>query len=191
MSANPPVDHFAALGAPRRPWLDPDQLKERFRRVTSESHPDLGGDTERFASANAAQRTLRQPSLRLKHLLELEFPETAKQPAMPISPALSERFMEMATLRREAAAFANQEAAATTPVGKALLASERFMMQRDIQKALGELETLYEERLQAVRDVDGKWETNGKETGPLLAALQQELAYLEKWIGQLRELLVG
>ncbi len=185
------TDYFAVLGIPRRPWVESEALKERFRNITVSSHPDLGGNEEQFALATTAHRTLQQPSLRLRHLLDLELPQGSQggNGATEIPEALAERFLNIATLRREVDAFVNQEAKTTTPVARAVLASERFMMQRDVRTALGEVEGWYEDRLHAIKEIDETWETARAEAIPRLAALQQELAYLEKWAKQLRDLL--
>ena len=68
-------DHFATLAQPRRPWLDPEALRESFHRAAAQHHPDAAGGTdERFAALNTAHAILREPAARLRHLLELEAP---------------------------------------------------------------------------------------------------------------------
>jgi hypothetical protein len=98
--------------------------------------------------------------------------------------------MEAATLRREVDAFLRQQAAATTPLALALLTSERFMQRRDVEKALAELEAMRAQRLEGVRAEDALWEARDSTAAARLAALQQALAYLDRWSAQLRELLV-
>ena len=68
------TDYFALLGEPRRPFLDPERVKETFHRLSLCQHPDQqqdgdpsGGDD--FARLNQAQQVLREPKARLKHLL--------------------------------------------------------------------------------------------------------------------------
>ena len=94
----------------------------------------------------------------LKHLLESGISGNYPAVGPGHSASLGGALHGAGDARREAAAFADQAAAATSPVGQALLASERFAMHRDVQKALGELERLYEERLQAVRNLDAAWD---------------------------------
>src|SRR3954449_1616709 len=115
-----PTDHFAALGQPRRPWLEPEALKEVYHRLTAEHHPDRTGNAERFTAINAAYGVLRDPVSRLRHLLELEEPSAAAA-APPLPEALTEAFMRIATLRRNIDAFVKQQAVATTPLAQALL----------------------------------------------------------------------
>lgn len=184
--STPSSDYFAALGQPRRPWLDPDALKEKFHRTTAEQHPDRAGDNGEFASVNAAYAILRDPGTRLRHLLELEHPEALGR-TQQITEKLSSAFLRLATLRRTIDAFVKQQAAASTPLAQALLASERFTLQRDVEKELTSIETAHAECVAAVRSIDKEWAGRGRELAPRLAELQQELTYLAKWNWQLRE----
>ncbi|HEV7403087.1 MAG TPA: J domain-containing protein [Chthoniobacteraceae bacterium] len=182
------IDHFAALGRPRRPWLEPEALKEVFHRLTAEHHPDRTGDAARFTEINGAYAVLRDPVLRLRHLLELEEP-AALAAAPPLPEALTATFMRIATLRRTIDAFVKQQAAATTPLGRALLAAARFSLQRDVELELADLETAQALGLEALREADRQWEERSPALVEQLAALQQELSYLAKWGAQLREAL--
>jgi curved DNA-binding protein CbpA len=183
-----PTDHFAALGQPRRPWLEPEALKEVFHRLTAEHHPDRTGNAERFTAINAAHTVLRDPVSRIRHLLELEEPSAlAAEPPLP--EALTETFMRVATLRRTIDAFVKQQAATTTPLGQALLASARFALQRDVELELAELEAAQNLGLEALREADRQWIERTPALVEQLAALQQELSYLAKWSAQLREAL--
>ena len=73
------IDYFALLDQPRRPWLDPDELKNTYYRKTLLAHPDAqttrpraaGTDTT-FTSLNEAYQVLQDPRRRLHHLLSLE-----------------------------------------------------------------------------------------------------------------------
>jgi len=182
-----PTDHFTALGQPRRPWLDPEELKDLFHRLTAEHHPDRTGNAERFTAINAAYAVLRDPAARLRHLLELE--ATPAQAAAPLPEALTETFMRIATLRRNIGVFVKQQGAATTPLGQALLASARFSLQRDVELELAELDAAQAIALEALREADRQWPERTPALLEQLATLQQELSYLAKWSAQLREAL--
>jgi curved DNA-binding protein CbpA len=183
-----PTDHFAALGQPRRPWLEPEALKELFHGLTAEHHPDRTGDAGRFTEINAAYTVLRDPVSRIRHLLELEEP-SALAAAAPLPEALTETFMRIATLRRTIDAFVKQQAATSTPLGQALLAAARFDLQRDVELELAELEAAQVVGLETVREADHQWPERTPALIEQLAALQQELSYLAKWGAQLREAL--
>ena len=66
------TDYFALLEQPRQPWIDPDQLEYKYRERARQTHPDQStGEPGSFAEVNQAYRTLRNPALRLQHLLNL------------------------------------------------------------------------------------------------------------------------
>ena len=59
------TDHFAAFDFPRTPWVDADELKEKFHRLSAQRHPDApGGSDAAFAALNAAWQILREPASR-------------------------------------------------------------------------------------------------------------------------------
>ncbi len=75
------LDYFALLSTPRRPWLNPDSLKQTFLTLSSAIHPDRVRPADaadkhtangRSADLNAGYQCLREPRDRLRHLLELE-----------------------------------------------------------------------------------------------------------------------
>jgi curved DNA-binding protein CbpA len=180
-------DHFATLGQPRRPWLDPDAVKDAFHRLAATHHPDVSGETVTSPAINAAYAVLREPGSRLRHLLELEMPAALAQPAAQIPAGLAERFMEVATLTREVETFLRQQSAATSPLSQALLASERFTERRDLARAISELEADRARCIEMLRAEDQLWERRDAATGPRLAELQRHFAFLGKWIRQLEE----
>src|SRR5260370_25010219 len=74
-------DCFALFDERRRPWFDPDSLKQKFLARSAELHPDRVHSAstkeqraaqERYTEFNAAYNCLRDPNERLAHLLELE-----------------------------------------------------------------------------------------------------------------------
>src|ERR1700722_18685361 len=75
------TDHFALLDEPRRPWIDPELLKEKFLALSSQVHPDRIHQSsaaerkdagEHYACLNQAYNCLREPKEQLRHLLQLE-----------------------------------------------------------------------------------------------------------------------
>jgi hypothetical protein len=102
---------------------------------------------------------------------------------------MAENFMRLATLRRTLDAFVEQQSNASSPLSRALLASERFTLQRDAERELAATEAATAECLDKVADLDASWEERKPETIRALAALQQELMYFGKWNWQLREAL--
>src|SRR5947209_7004515 len=120
------MDCFALLNEPRRPWLDSDQLKQRFLALSSEVHPDRVHNApaaerqaadRRYSELNAAYNCLREPKDRLRHLLELERgakPEDIER----IPPGLMDEFFAVGKLCRDTDAFLAEKAAVTSPMLK-------------------------------------------------------------------------
>jgi len=50
------TDYYAALGVPRTATTD--EIKKAFRRLASQTHPDKGGDTQKFQAIQQAYATL-------------------------------------------------------------------------------------------------------------------------------------
>lgn len=66
------TDYFVLLQQPRQPWIDPEQLEEKYRDLARKTHPDQSAEpVHNFTEVNHAYRTLRDPGLRLQHLLAL------------------------------------------------------------------------------------------------------------------------
>ena len=181
------LDHFARLDQPRRPWLEEAALKEAFHRATAQEHPDrAGGSGEMASTLNAAYAVLRDPAARLKHLLELDWPDASLMPA-GIAPDLAEMFGQIAALRQQGAALKKREAAAQSPIGRALLAEEHAVHRRKIECGLAVLASAEAAALGELRGLDAAWEQRDETTRGRLAAAQQRFAFLAKWQLQLRE----
>jgi hypothetical protein len=184
------IDHFAAFTLPRRPWLDSEVIKNRFHELSAQQHPDVAaaGTSNDFSRLTKAYAVLREPGARLRHLLELEYPEVPTPQQIP--PGLAEHFMTVATLQREIQVFAHQQSSATS-LTRALAASEGFSLQRDVEKAITILDLQLTRALELLRAEDQLWEKRDAETGRRLALLHQELAFLTKWTADLRERLLS
>ena len=173
------TDHFAAFDLPRAPWLDAEELKERFHRLSAQRHPDApGGSGVAFEQLNAAWQILREPAARLRHYLELEHPGALIANAQP--PAeLADLFMDIAAFRQDAQRFATRKAAATSPLTRALIEPERVALR-------GRLESLaagIAARLDAITIRLRKEAPTPEE----LAHLLTSLVFLGKWAPQLSE----
>ena len=75
------VDHFARLNLPRRPWLDGEQLRQRFHDLSADAHPDQSHNADAaikaekqddFTEINEAYQCLDDAKCRVRHLIELE-----------------------------------------------------------------------------------------------------------------------
>src|SRR5437588_12934743 len=93
------IDYFALLQQPRRPWLDPEQLKQKHQQLTLATHPDRPSANKPlrdFAAINEAYRVLNDPKLRLQHFLNLEGHRPAGDQSIPRE--LADFFAKIGTL---------------------------------------------------------------------------------------------
>ena len=180
-------DHFATLAQLRRPWIDEAALKDAFHRASAQQHPDIAvGSGDNAAALNAAYAVLRDPATRLRHLLELEWPDAQSAPA-GIAPEIADLFGNIAALRQTGTALAKKEAAAQSPLARALLAGEHAVHRHELETALANLAAAETAALEELRALDAAWDERNETTRNRLAAVQQRFAFLAKWQAQLRE----
>jgi curved DNA-binding protein CbpA len=176
-------DAFAVLDLPRGPWLDAELLKTEFHRRSAAEHPDVGGESSRFADLNAAYRTLRNPVARLHHLLELENPGALKH-APQVPPSLVDEFMRIAAIRQTAEATLARWRAAKSSLARATVAGELAQSRQNLEAAISRVSAVNDRALAQMNDLYASW----REHLDTLAALYAELSYLQKWMQQLREM---
>lgn len=179
------TDHFAALGIPRATWVDAEELKSRFHKLSAERHPDAaGGDGAAFTELNAAWQTLREPAGCLRHFLELEHPDALAGANPAAAPAeLAELFMDIASLRQTAQKFSVKFAAASSPLTKAMLEPERVALRTQVAALASDLETRTAQITSALR--------TRALPPPQLALTLSSLVFLGKWSVLLAELRHG
>jgi curved DNA-binding protein CbpA len=177
------TDYFALLQQPRRPWLDLDELKERYQALALAEHPDQktpGRGGIDFAEVNEAYRCLRDPRLRLQHFLVLEgnLPDAGET----IPPDLFDLFSQISAFIPKADGFLGKWRTTSNSLGKSLLESERMSVQAESQTLVQKLRELYE---QAVAAMESPNELK-TETGNL-KRLYLRLTYLGRWLQQVEE----
>jgi DnaJ-domain-containing protein 1 len=182
------TDCFALFSQPRRPWLELEELKAKFHTMAAVQHPDAraSSDAHGFAALNAAYATLRDPALRLSHLLALE-ERAASASTPPIPSDLADSFMAIAELRRALRDLRQRQRGGESTVVRALLAEEKRELERKSRGSLATLEEEYARAMNDLRDLDAVWPTRGAAVITRAVALQHRLAYLGRWIADLRE----
>jgi len=193
-------DYFALLDEPRRPWLDPDLLKQKFLTLSSSTHPDKihsasesekNAASKKFAELNAAYNCLSAPKGRLLHLLELERGAKPKD-VQQIPAGLADLFAEVATVCRETDGFLAEKAKAVSPLLQVQFferAQERIEKLNALQKKLNNLsEQLFAE----LKLLDTKWSNPGPRDDLLndLEKLYRLFSYFNRWGGQIQEQIV-
>jgi DnaJ-domain-containing protein 1 len=199
------TDHFALLNEPRRPWIDPEILKQKFLVLSSEVHPDRVHNSsetdkrnaqDRYTSLNAAYNCLKEPKSRLHHLLELEL-GTKPGNVQAIPSDLMEVFMQVSQLCREADAFLAESQAVNSPLLKVRM-FERGQEWTDKLTALLKLLNAKGDALVGeLKSLDAEWpgrpEAQPANRGRMLRRLEelyQLFSYFARWSGQIQERIV-
>ena len=189
------TNYFALLGEARRPDLDPERIRETFHRLSREQHPDAAADSggagegggDAFARLNQAQATLSDPKGRLRHLLELEYPEIRVAGPSVVPPALADLFAPVLTLVRDTDALLAKKAAAPSALARALLARQEFALRESAETLLARLDALHAAALEELRAFDAAWEPRPPDAAARLVDFHGRFAYLSRWTEQLRE----
>ena len=186
-------DFFALFGEERRPWLDRDRIKETFHRLSREQHPDQQagsstGETDAmFARLNAAQAALRDPTMRLRCLLEIEYPGIKVSGPASVPETLADLFAPIHQLLQSIDALLARKEAAPSALARALLSREELNLQEAAQERLAELETLHAQVLEELQAFDARWEPRPPDAAGQLLKFYQWFVYLTRWMDQLRE----
>lgn len=180
-------DAYATLGLERSLVLDGSLLESAWRELSKAHHPDQStGDTERSATLNRAHETLRSPSARLRHWLELRDVEIGRQAA--IEPALMDLFSEIGPLLQDADEILRKRQSTSSSLARALLAESEMAIQRRLQSLLGRLQG----ELTSTQDRFPPLETavDSGNASEAIATLAR-LGFLEKWQRQVQERLMN
>jgi len=180
------TDCFARLGAERRPWLDPEELKAKYHALTARHHPDVAGASGDFAEINRAYQTLADPAARLRHLLDLESPGTLSR-TQPVPEEIAAFFTPVAEASQGVDAFLKKHAASGSPLAKALLSTEQYQVQERLEQVIASLSEKQDYLLTRVREADALWLADHPAAMRLLPGLWQSLGYTAKWLAILRE----
>lgn len=157
------TDYFALLQQPRRPWLDIELVKQKYRELARTAHPDqqpAGASAIDFAQLNQAHRVLIDPKLRLEHLLQLEGVSSRSIDQIPND--LSDLFMAVGTALKSNDQLQIEEASRT--------------LDQTLQAALTHLKLL-----------DQEWERDRGAVVPGLSELARRLAFINRWLSLLKE----
>ncbi len=187
------TDYFALLNQPRRPWIDPEQVKQAFHARALEVHPDAQLQQNRepssdalFAQLNQAYQVLQDPKRRLEHLLTLEGHPPDRAPATT-PPAIEELFPTVAAATHRITAVVQQSAAATNVLARTLLKSQLQNATNELRLVREQVRDLHEAAIARVQQLNRSW--SGGTDGQLeqLGLLYLELSYTTRWLSELEE----
>ncbi len=169
-------NYFKLLNIEQNIHIDQDTLAKNHQKIAAEHHPDNpknnNGDTQ-YQNINRAYKTLKSPSKRLIHIIELTGMPFEKRGK--VSDHLLDLFMSTAQILQESDAIIKKKSATTSYLVKALLESETQITQELISK---QIEIIEKETTSALN--------KAKETNNLTNSAR-DLAFLEKWQAQLKE----
>jgi len=199
------TDYFALLKEQRRPWIDPELLKQKFLTLSSEVHPDRvhGAQEsekreaqEHYAELNTAYNCLREPKERLAHLLQLETGEKPKQ-VQNVPPDLMDAFMEVTNVCRGADGFLAEKAATTSPLLRLQLFERGQEWTEKLMALQKKINSWRDELISQLKAIDAEWQgdqdSESEEHGRLLGLLgkhSQLLGYFGRWSAQIQERIV-
>jgi curved DNA-binding protein CbpA len=201
------IDNFLLLNEPRLPWLDPDELKQKFLPLSAEVHPDKvhsAGEVEkaaankRYAELNAAYNCLREPKERLLHLIELEL---GKKPSdiQKIPPGTMDLFVEVGQTCRDADAFLAEKSKVTSPLLKVQLFERGHEWVEKLNSLQQKINFKRDELSNELRELNSVWQ-NAPPIGspervaklPLerLEQIYRIFSYIARWSEQIQERVV-
>ena len=175
-------DHFAELGLARAVWVEAEEVKSRHHLLMAACHPDKSqGDGNRATRLNLARRILEKPATRLRHILELEFPNfqsTQKpQPDWDL-------FSRTGEASRLATQVASAVASATSPLARAVANNQAAETRK-------KLAALQEELNQRVTDMEQKTKSLPLTDPQAISNLAEEWTFLNRWQSVVHEALVA
>jgi curved DNA-binding protein CbpA len=183
------TDYFALLDEPRRPWIEPDELKQKYHRLTLVAHPDMQADStpsDAFAELSKGYRTLSDPKQRLLHLLTLEGHAPVTN-AQRVPGDLADLFLAVGLLNQQIDLVARKLAEAASSLGKSILTGELREVQTRVKDQLDRLRGIYDEQLERLRNLNDKWTSDRARTLTQVAEVYGRITYLSRWIDQLEE----
>jgi hypothetical protein len=175
-------DHFAELGLARAVWVEAEEVKSRHHLLMAACHPDKSqGDGNRATRLNLARRILEKPATRLRHVLELEFPNFQSTQKPQPDWELFSRTGEAARLATEVASSA---ASATSPLARAVANNQAAETRK-------KLAALQEELNQRVTDMEQKTKSLPLTDPQAISNLAEEWTFLNRWQSVVHEALAA
>ena len=181
------TDYFALLRQPHQPHLDDSALEQAFRERARLLHPDAAGANEgdEFAQLNTAFNVLRDPRLRLRHLLELEGVTPAKE---LIAPELVELFSRAAEISHQATAEIAKERGPESAITRSVAQLKRSQIRAELVSVLRKLEANALRAQSDLEDLNALWDKERAAAVAKATQLQQRFTVLHRWMDTLGEL---
>jgi DnaJ-domain-containing protein 1 len=190
------ADHFILLNEPRRPWLEPEELKQKFLALSATVHPDRAHNLsaaereqsqQRYTELNAAYNCLRDPRNRLRHLLELERGSAPKD-IQQIPQDLMNVFMEVSQVCRQADAFLAEKNKVSSPLLKVQLFGRGQEWTEKLRHLHNSVSARRDSLVEELKMIDARWSQSAN-SNPLerLESLYRLFSYFDRWLAQIQE----
>lgn len=181
------TDYFALLDQPRRPWLDPDELKQAFHAKSLQLHPDtqpgVAADAA-FAGLNDAYLALQDPKRRIQHFLSLEGRPPPRDSSVPND--IADLFSVVADAIQVSDAAVQKLESATSPLSRSLVKPQMLAAESRLAETLRRIEELHSSALaQSQRFSTGS--ILGEAEFAELHELYVRFSYLGRWTAELQE----
>ncbi len=201
------TDNFALLDEPRLPWLDPDELKQKFHPLSALVHPDRVHNAspaekeaanKRYAELNAAYNCLREPKDRLIHLIELETGSKPKD-IQRIPPGTMDLFVEVGQTCRDADAFIAERANVTSPLIKVQMFEKGMDWTDKLNSLQQKINGKRDELLNELKGLNAIWISAPPPDAPdrisklpmeRLEQIYRIFSYVTRWTEQIQERVV-
>lgn len=176
------TDHYAVLGFPRRPHIDPAALKSAYLAQAARLHPDAAhGDDASFTELQEAHRVLGQPALRIRHLIELTYPGATVGNSLPAHSAL---LFDLGSALQRVKAAVEQRDKAITALGRAVAAGAISAARQALTATQAPLAQVEVDISNQLAVLDARWP---EVTVDELSALAREYSFLARWKGEVAE----
>lgn len=188
------IDYFALLDQPRRPWLDPDEVKDAYHQKTFLAHPDAqphgaatGAPDAAFTTLNEAYQALQDPKRRLHHLLSLEgaAPSSTDQ---TVPQQLHDLFPRIGALTQQSNLLLEKIRSTSNALSRSLLKPQILEVQKEAKEVREQIQQLSDKSLEQLRQINAAWANNPVEQIEELSNLYFAFAYLTRWSAQLDEM---
>lgn len=188
------IDYFALLDQPRRPWLDPDELKDTYHQKTLQAHPDAQASraaasvtNATFTNLNEAYQVLQDPKRRLHHLLSLEGAAPASTD-QTVPQQLHDLFPRIGALTQQTNLFLETIRSTSNALSRSLLKPQILEAQKEAKEMREQIQRLSDKSLEQLRQINSAWANNPAEQIEDLSNLYFVFAYLTRWSAQIDEM---
>jgi len=199
------IDCFALLQEPRRPWLNPEALRQKFLELSASLHPDRvhgavedekRAAQEHYTQLNAAYQCLREPKDRLRHLLELERGAKPEE-LQSIPPDLLNLGFEVGQLCRQTDAFLAEKAKVSSPLLQVQMFERGQEWTAKLQALQATIGARLKELMAEIKAIDAEWDGAQRPGAPdrqttlgRLEELYRLCSYFTRWSAQIQERIV-